>query len=304
MDKFQAMTIFVKIADEGSFTAAANVLGKSLPSIVRMLAALEETLQTRLLNRTTRKVALTEEGRIYLERCRKILVDVEESETALCQDQTELRGSITLTAPIRFGVMYVAPSITRFLSLYPDVQVNLLLLDRVVNLLDEGIDVAIRIAKLEDSSLIARPVVKIRQVVCASPTLLSRQGTAINHPSQLSTLPCIRFTGTSANSIWHFQEKGKRLGVEINGHFTCNQIKPLVDACIAGLGFGYFLDYQVNPQIESGELKVVLSEFETEPLPLNLVFPHTRLMATRIRTLIDWLASDLKKSVNGKKPNN
>ncbi|MBN4052990.1 LysR family transcriptional regulator [Gammaproteobacteria bacterium AH-315-K14] len=302
MDKLQAMTIFVKIADEGSLTAAANVLGKSLPSVVRILATLEETLQTRLLNRTTRKIALTEEGRIYLDRCRKILADVEESEMALNKEHSELRGTITLTAPIRFGVMYVAPSVTRFLSLYPDVQVNLLLLDRVVNLLDEGIDVAIRIAKLEDSSLIARPVGKIRQVVCASPELLSKQASAIDHPLQLSQQPCVRFSGVSPNSIWHFQEKGKRLSVEITGHFNCNQVKPLVDACVAGLGFGYFLDYQVRPSIENGELNIVLGEFELESLPLNLVFPHTRLMATRIRTMIDWLARDLKESFNGENP--
>ncbi len=296
MDKLQAMIVFVKIADGGSLTAAANVLGKSLPSVVRMLASLEESLQVRLLNRTTRKIALTEEGRIYLARCRKILADVEESELILGQDQAEPRGTITLTAPMRFGEMHVAPSITRFLAQYHGVQVNLLLLDRVVNLLDEGVDAAVRIAHLEDSSLIARPVGELRQIVCASPAFLAEQSRVPEHPRQLAEKPCVRFTGISPGSVWHFRENGKHLSVQVNGNFICNQVQAVVDACIAGLGFGLFLNYQVMPWIERGELEIVLGDFEPAPVPLSLVFPHTQLMAMRVRTLVDWLASDLKQS--------
>lgn len=297
MDKFQAMTVFVKIADQGSLTAAADVLGKSLPSVVRVLAALEDSLQVRLFNRTTRRIALTEEGRIYLERCRKILAEIEESELALSQDQVEPRGTITLTAPVRFGEMHIAPSVTRFLEQYRRVRVNLLLLDRVVNLLDEGIDLAVRIAHLDDSSLIAKPVGEIRQVVCASPVLLKKLGGPPQRAEQLSELPCVRFTGISSGSVWHFVDGGKRLAVQVSGAFTCNQVKASVDACVAGLGFGLFFDYQVMPWIERGELKIVLHEFEPAPLPLSLVYPHTRLMAMRVRILIDWLALDLKHAL-------
>jgi len=297
MDKLQAMGVFVQIAEQGSLTAAAEVLGKSLPSVVRMLASLEESLQVRLFNRTTRRIVLTEEGRFYLERCRKILADIEESELALNQDQIEPRGTITLTAPVRFGEMHVAPSVTRFLAQHPRVQINLLLLDRVVSLLDEGIDLAVRIAHLDDSSLIARPVGEIRQVVCASPGLLAASGGAPSRPQQLADSPCVRFTGISSNSIWYFHDRGKRLTVPINGAFTCNQVRASVDACVAGLGFGLFFDYQVMPWVERGELEIILRDFEPAPLPLSLVYPHTRLMAMRVRSLIDWLALDLKRSL-------
>ena len=294
MDKLQAMSVFVSIADNGSLTAAADNLGKSLPVVVRVLAALEENLQVRLFNRTTRRISLTEEGHIYLENCRKILTEIEESELALSQNQLEPHGTITMTAPIRFGELHVAPSITRFLNQYPKVQVNLLLFDRITNLLNEGIDVALRIAHLEDSSLIAKPVGEIRQLTVASPALLAKLGGAPQHPSQLSDLPCIRCSSISTSPIWHFKENNKRLDVPINGSFMCNQVKTSVDACVSGLGFGVFFNYQVSDYVKSGELEVVLSDFEPESLPLSLIYPHTRLMAMRFRTLVDWLANDLK----------
>jgi len=297
MDKFQAMSVFVKIAENGSLTAAANTLGKSLPAVVRMLAALEKELQVRLFNRTTRRISLTEEGHIYLQRCRKILAEVEESELELGQNQLEPHGTITMTAPIRFGELHVAPSVTRFLKKYPDVQVNLLLFDRITNLLDEGIDLAVRIAHLEDSSLIAKPVGEVRQVAVVSPALLEKLGGAPQHPSQLSDLPCIRCTSISSSPTWHFNDNGKRLDVTVKGSFKCNQIKTSVDACLKGLGFGLFFNYQVSPWVESGELDVVLSNFEPDSLPLSLVYPHTRLMAMRVRKLVDWLASDLKHTL-------
>jgi len=297
MDKLQAMSVFVEIAEKGSLTAAANSLGKSLPAVVRMLAALEENLQVRLFNRTTRSIALTEEGRIYLERCHKILTEIEESELALSQSQVEPHGTMTLTTPIRFGELHVAPSVTRFLKQYPRVNVNLLLRDRIVNLLDEGIDMAVRIAHLEDSSLIAKHIGEIRQVTVASPTLLTKLGGAPQHPHQLTNLPCVRTTSISSSPFWHFNEGGKRLDVPVKGSFICNQIKATVDACIAGLGYGVFFNYQVMSRVRSGELKIVLRDFEPEALPLSLVYPHTRLMAMRVRTLIDWLADDLKQAL-------
>lgn len=298
MDKLRAMSVFVKIADEGSLTAAANSLGRSLPSVVRVLAALEENLQVRLFNRTTRRIALTEEGHIYLDCCRRILTEIEESERVLGRHQVEPHGSITMTAPIRFGELHVAPSVTRFLEQYPRVQVNLLLIDRLSNLLDEGFDLAVRIAHLEDSSLIAKPVGKIRQVACASPALIKSTGGAPERPEALSKLPCVRCTSISSSPVWHFSEDRKRLDVQIDGSFVCNQVKTSVDACVAGLGYGVFFNYQVMPWVESGELEIVLNDFEPESLPLSLVYPHTRLMAMRVRALVDWLSSDLKHALD------
>lgn len=296
MDKLQAMSVFVEIVERGSLTAAADALGKSLPSMVRILASLEEALQVRLLNRTTRRIALTQEGRVYLEQCRKILADVNESERTLSQSQTEPQGMITVTAPARFGEMYVTPAVTRFIKRYPKIQINLLLLDRVVDLLEEGIDIAVRIVPLHDSSLIARRIGTIRQVVCASPGVLAEYG-APSRPKELASLPCVRFTGISPGSVWHFEDNGKQLSVQVADGFTCNQVAASVDACAAGLGFGLFLCYQVMPRIRKGDLVAVLTDFEPKPVPLSLVYPHSRLLSTRVRALIDWMADDIGRSL-------
>lgn len=289
------MTVFVQIAEQGSLTAAARVLGLSLPSVVRILASLEHSVQVRLFNRTTRRVTLTQEGRFYLEQCRKILADVEETERALGQEQAEPSGKISLTAPVRFGEMHVAPAVAGFLNQYPKTQVNLLLVDRVVDLLEEGVDVAVRIAHLADSTLIARPVGTIRQVVCASPDFLNEAGEP-SHPKALSDLPCVSCTGISPASAWHFQDGGKHLPVPVAGKLVCNQVRAAVEACVAGVGFGLFYCYQVMPYIRKGQLVTVLTNFEPEPVPLSLVYPHVRLLSARVRAIVDWLSDSVRWS--------
>ncbi|MGB5199186.1 MAG: LysR family transcriptional regulator [Sedimenticolaceae bacterium] len=296
MDKLQAMSVFVQIAERGSLTAAAEAIGKSLPSVVRILASLEEKLQARLLNRTTRRLSLTEEGRFYLESCRRILAEIDDAEAMLGRQQTTPSGLINVTAPVRFGEMHVAPAINTYLQRYPSVRIRLLLLDRTIDLLEEGIDVAIRIAPLADSSLIARRVGHIRQLTCASPDLLRTHGRPVR-PEALSELPCIRFTGLSAASAWRFNDGGKSLTVSIDGPLTCNQVKASVEACVDGLGFGRFLCYQVMPAVRRGELDIVLQDFEPKPTPLSLVFLENRLLSTRIRTFVDWMAQVLPESL-------
>jgi DNA-binding transcriptional LysR family regulator len=293
MDKLLAMTTFVQIAEQGSLTAAAKSLDKSLPSVVRTLAALEESLQVRLFNRTTRRIALTEEGQTYLQQCRKILSDLHEAERALGQKQSEPSGLITLTAPVRFGEMHVAPAVTSFLQRYPKTRVNLLLLDRVVDLLEEGIDIAVRIAHLADSSLIAKPIGSVRQIICASPSLLKRIDTP-KTPEALSELPCIGFTGLSSDSVWEFKDGNRNLAVTINPRFVCNQAGASLHACKEGLGFGRFLSYQAEPLIRSGKLVSVLQAYELSALPLSLVYPHTRLLSSRVRAMIDWLSEAIQ----------
>jgi DNA-binding transcriptional LysR family regulator len=298
MDKLQAMDVFVKIADHGSLSAAAAAMDKSLPSVVRILAALEASLRVRLFHRTTRRIALTPEGRMYLEHCRQILADIAGAEGALTREQTALGGTVTLTAPVRFGELHVAPALARFLQRHPRVQVNLLLLDRVVDLLEEGVDLAVRIAPLDDSTLVARPIGHIRQVVCASPALLQRVGEPAR-PEELADLPCVRFTGISPGMAWHFRDGGKPLAVKVDAPLACNQVGASLQACAAGLGFGQFLCYQVMPWVTRGELAVVLSAYQPPPIPLSLVYPHARLMSARVRALVDWLAEDIPRSLAG-----
>ncbi|MGD8934784.1 MAG: LysR family transcriptional regulator [Gammaproteobacteria bacterium] len=293
MDKLQAMKVFVQIAERGSLTAAAEALNRSLPSVVRVLATLEEALQVRLFNRTTRRIALTEEGRLYLDQCQKILADIEEAERSLGQHQTEPKGSITVTAPVRFGEIHVAPAVSAFLEQYPKTRVNLTLHDRLVDLLEEGVDIAVRIAHLPDSTLIAKPVGAVRQIICASPALLKRAGFP-NHPEELTNLPCIHFTGMSDASEWKFVAEEQQQVVPIKSILTCNQVGASLQACVAGVGFGRFLCYQAAPYIKNGLLVKVLAEFEPPALPLSLVYPHARLLSSRVRAMIDWLASSLQ----------
>jgi DNA-binding transcriptional LysR family regulator len=288
MNKFAAMETFVRIVDEGSLTGAADSLGKALPTVVRSLATLEESLGVRLLQRTTRRMSLTEEGRIYLERCRRILADVGEAEDALTRQQAEPRGELRVTAPVRFGELHVAPAVVGFLEAHPKVKVELLLLDRVVNLIEEGIDVAIRIASPADSTLIATRVGEVRQVVCASPELLGRTGEP-RHPSELAQQPAIYFQGATPAPLWTFAEGGRTFTVPIDAAFACNQAAASVDACAAGLGFGRFLSYQVESLIAEGRLRRVLSDFELPAIPVQVVFAHARLMSPRIRAFVDWV---------------
>ncbi len=294
MDKLLAMKTFVQIVDRGSLTAAAEVLDRSLPSVVRSLASLEETLNIRLLNRTTRRIALTDEGRHYLERCRRILSDVEEAELALTAQQHEPSGLLRVTAPVTFGQMHVTRIATRFLERFDQVQIELLLLDRVINMVEEGIDVAIRIGHLDDSSMIAVPVGEIRQVVCASPGLLRNVGIP-QRPEELSHHNCVRFTGIAPGTTWHFAESGKQLSVPVSGSFASNQAIAATEACAAGIGFGLFLSYQVEPLVKKGKLKIVLPGFEPPPMPVSVVYPHAQLLSSRVRVFVDWMKRELRE---------
>lgn len=295
MDKLAAMTAFVEIVDRGSLTAAADSLGKSLPTMVRTLAGLEESLGVRLLRRTTRRMSLTEEGEAFLERCRRILADVEEAEEMLTRGQAEPRGELRVTAPVLFGQMHVAPAVADFLREYRRVKVELLLLDRVVNLVEEGIDVGIRIARLEDASMIAIPVDEVRRVVCASPALLRRVGVP-KHPEALAEQPCIRHHGLSPGPAWTFRVDGRSRAIPIEGPLVSNHAASARDACVGGLGFGLFLSYQVAPMLAAKKLRVVLADFEPEPIPVSVVYPHARLMSPRIRVFVDWMKQRLRRS--------
>jgi DNA-binding transcriptional LysR family regulator len=294
VNKLAAMQTFVAIVDGGSLTAAADALGKALPTVVRSLATLEEELGVRLLRRTTRRMSLTEEGRTYLERCRRILADVEEAEQALSSQQAEPRGELRVTAPVLFGQLKVAPAVTGFLRAYSRVKVELLLLDRVVNMVEEGIDVGIRIAPLADSSLIATRLGEVRRVVCASPSLLRRLGVP-KHPRELAGAPCVHFQGLSAAPAWGFvdPDTGKPLSVPVEGPFSCNQAAASVEACAEGLGFGRFLSYQVESRVAEKRLRIVLAAFEPPPIPIHVVFAHARLMSPRIRAFVDWMKAHL-----------
>ena len=224
MNRLAAMRTFVEIVDRGSLTAAAEALNRSQPSIVRTLAALEKYLGTLLLRRTTRRMSLTPEGRDYLERCRRILADVEDAERLVGQETAEPRGEIRMTGPVEFGQRHLTPALTALLGRYDHVRVNLLLLDRNVDLVDEGIDLALRIGPLADSSMVAIRVGEVRRVTVASTALLQRTGSP-KHPEALSRLPCIRQQNIPrTETTWSFAEGTKDISVAVDGRFGVNQI--------------------------------------------------------------------------------
>lgn len=291
MDKLKAMQCFVRIADTGSLTAAAQALGSSLPAVVRSLAALEAHLGVRLFNRTTRRISLTEEGKRHLDSCRQVLAALDDAEAALRADASEPSGQLTITAPVLFGQMHVAPVVTRFVQRYPQMRCSLVLLDRVVNLLEEGIDVGIRIGALEDSSLVAQPLGELRRMVVASPAFLRRHGTP-RHPKELRQANCVRFVAGGSTG-WTFQEQGKAFQVPVSGNLDFNHAGPAVAACVAGLGFGRFIAYQVAPFLAEKKLRTVLADFEPPARPVSVVYPHARLLPARARAFIDAVKTEL-----------
>ena len=293
MDKLHAMATFVQIVDRGSLTLAAGSIGTSLPSVVRTLAALEESLGVRLLNRTTRRISLTQEGRHYLARCRSILAEIDEAETELSSQRQEPRGELRVTAPVLFGQLRVTPIVIRFVRQFKNVSVELLLLDRVVSLVEESIDVAIRIGHLADSSLIAIPAGHVRRVVCASPQYLKDRGLP-REPKDLLKHDCLRLIGIAPGAAWDFHSKGRTISVPVSGQFVCNQAAATIDACVDGLGVGTFLSYQVAPWVAQKKLKLILVNYEPPPIPLSIVYPHAKLLSARVRVFAEWAAESLR----------
>ncbi len=285
------MRIFTAIADSGSLTAAARVLESSLPAVVRSLATLEAHLGVRLFQRTTRRISLTQEGQRYLENCRQVLATVALGEATLAANADEPIGILTITAPVLFGQMYVAPAVMRLVQRYEKLQVKLLFHDRVVDLLEEGIDAGIRIGKLEDSSLVAQPVSTVRRMVVASPDYL-RQAGVPTHPRDLLKCNCVRFAGGSGR-WWTFYEGKRQFTVAVTGNLEFNHIAPAAEACAEGMGFGMFISYQVAPYIKLKKLRRVLEDFEPPPQPISIVYPHAQLLPARTRVFVEWMKHEL-----------
>lgn len=291
MDKLRHLQAFVAIADHGSLTAASTSLEVSLPTVVRQLATLEAHLGTRLFERTTRSVALTAEGRAYLARCRDALSLLAEADQALQAGLTAVRGLLRVTAPVLFGEMHVAGLLARLALAYPELHTDLLLVDRFVNLVEEGIDVGVRIGAQPDSSLVALPLGEVRAQVVAAPAWLARHG-PLREPAALRRCECLSYSGERENE-WVFQQGGKRLRVPVRGRLRFNHPGAALRACEAGAGVGLFLSYQVREALGVGRLKVLLTAFERAPEPVHLVLPQTRLLPARTRAFIEMARAEL-----------
>jgi DNA-binding transcriptional LysR family regulator len=294
-DRLDALTIFVAVAEQQSFAEAARQLGRSPASVTRALAALEERLQTRLLNRTTRSVALTDAGLRYLESCRRLLATYDELEAVNFGEGVQPRGWISVTAPTMFGRLHVLPLVRTFLGAYPQVDVQLLLLDRVVSLVDEGLDLGVRIGQLPDSSLQAIRVGQVRRVVCASPQYFARHGVPAT-PHDLSGLSVVACTAvTPIPERWSFYGPSGVTSIAVTPRLVVNTTAAAVDAALGGLGVACLQSYQAEPHVAAGRLQTVLARYEPPPSPIHIVHPEGRHLPAKVRLFLDHAAEGLRR---------
>ena len=286
MDRIDAMQAFVAVADLRGFAPAARKLGQSPSNVTRLIAALEDRLGARLLQRTTRQVALTDVGARYLERARRILADVEEAEGAAEGERTRPSGRLVVSAPVGFGRLHVSPVMSAYLKRHGEVAVELWLEDRVINLVEDGVDLAVRIGHLPDSSLVARQVGDMPRIVVASPDYLARRGEP-NTPAAIAAHETIQFGATAAPPDWRFVEDGREVRVASTPRFTTNSSDAAIQYAEAGGGLTRVMFYQAAAALKAGRLKIVLAKFEEPPLPIHLVYPTSRLLSAKVRTFVD-----------------
>src|SRR5262252_665487 len=272
MDRFEAMTILLRVVDKGSFSAASRDLGVPLATVSRKVNELERHLGTRLLVRTTRKVALTDAGATYIASARRILDEIDETERVAAGEFLVPRGELIVTAPIFFGRLHILPIVTEFLAAYPEINVRLLLSDRNLHLIEDHVDMAVRIGPLPDSSMIATRVGSMRTVVCASPKLLAGQGVP-KSPEDLAGLPCVNFEFLSPASAWPFRLKSTAgtTDVLVRPRLSVTTAEAAVWAAAQGLGVTRVLHYQCTDAIKDGSLRMILANFEVEPLPVHML---------------------------------
>lgn len=293
MDRFHSIQVFVKVADSGGFAAAARSLAMSPPAVTRAVAMLEDRLGTRLFVRTTRSVRLTESGERFLQDGRRILLELEEAEEAAVGSHAAPRGELHITGPVLFGRMLVTPILGDFLDQYPLVRARTLFVDRVVNLIDEGLDVAIRIGDLPDSSLIAVRAGTVRRVMFASPEYIRKHGLP-QRPEDLSGHRLIQSLAMGATAEWPFQENGKPISIRAEPRLRMNTNDAVIELALRGWGLSRLLSYQIAPYLADGRLQTVLHEFELPPLPIHVVHQEGRMVSAKVRSFVDYMAERLR----------
>ncbi|MGH8810440.1 MAG: LysR family transcriptional regulator [Advenella sp.] len=294
MDRLRAMSIFVAVAQAESFSAAARSLGMSAPAVTRAISELETYLGVRLLTRTTRIVRATEAGIRYLEDARRVIAEADEADEAVSGITTEPRGRLAITAPALFGRMFVTPIIVRYLRRYPAVNVTSLFVDRVVNLIEEGLDAGLRIGHLPDSSMKAIRVGQVRTVVCASPEYLAAHGVP-GTPDQLHAHTIITTNGISPVPEWRFVHQDKTSAIRMTPRLTLTTNDAAIEAALTGFGITRLLSYQIAPYLACGKLEIVLHDYEPAPLPIHVIHRENRQAAAKVRTFVDMAVTHLRE---------
>lgn len=293
MDQLHLMQAFVTVADERGFAAAARRLNLSPPAVTRAIAMLEARLGVKLLNRSTRYVRVTEAGQRYLEDVRRILQEVALANEAVVGINAEPRGKLAVTAPILFGQQYVMPGIVDYLRRFPETQVEAVFLDRVVNLLEEGLDVGIRIGKLPDSSLNAVPVGTVRQMLVAAPDYLAREGQP-TCPDDLAGHTLIASSAGSMGHDWHLAGQNGPVNVRIQPRLMVTTLQAAINAAVAGLGIARVISYQVTEQLDNASLAAVLESFQPPPMPVHIVYREGRMASAKVRCFVDLMSHYLR----------
>lgn len=293
MDQLHSMRVFTAVAEVGGFAGAARKLNLSPATVTRAVLELEQHLGVSLLTRTTRVVRLTDAGSSYLEDCRRLLGDLEEADNAVVGVHGTPRGRVTITAPAMFGNLYIAPLVTDYLSRYAETQAVCLFVDRVVNMDDEAVDVAVRIGDLPDSSLQAVRVGTIRRVLCASPDYLKRRGTP-QHPEELAQHTIISATGLTATTRWRFAEQDEARVYDLRPTLMTTTNDAAITAAVGGLGITRLMSYQVREPLRDGRLQTVLSDYESGPVPIHVLHRQGRRPNAKVRALLDLLIEQLR----------
>ena len=287
------MNVLLAVADAGNLSAAGRRLGMPLPTVSRKVSELEAHLKSRLVTRSTSGSALTEAGRSYVAACRRIMDDIHEAERVAAGEYNEPRGDLVLTAPVVFGRTHVLPIINEFLRAYPKVSVRLVLGDRLLNLTEDHVDLALRIGTLPDSQLVSTGLGKIRRVVCASPAYLAEHGVP-KSPQELDSHQCISFEHLTSAYAWRFRVEGAEVGVPVHPRLVVNTAEAAIDAAIAGTGITCVFSYQVESALRAGSLRVMLRRFEPDPIPVSFLYSGRGRLPLKLRALLDFAALRLR----------
>jgi len=298
MNRLDSMSVLIAVVDAGSLSAAARVLDMPLATVSRKVAELEEHLKTRLLHRSTRQLSLTEAGISYVAACRRILEEIGEAERAATGEYASPKGELLITAPVAFGRLHVVPVAAEFLVQYPEIGINLMLTDRVVHLMDEHADAAIRIGDLPDSMLMATRVGTVRRVICASPAYLAVHGRPLR-PQDLSGHACITFEVLASMRAWMFGSGKSEFSVPVQSRLTVNTAEAAIAAATLDVGLIRVLSYQVADAVRRQVLRVVLEEFESAPLPVSLVHTGQAPLPLKLRAFLDFVTPRLRERTAG-----
>jgi DNA-binding transcriptional LysR family regulator len=296
MDRFESMVVLLAVVEAGSLSGGGRKLGMPLATVSRKVFELEAHVKARLLNRSTRQLTLTDAGRDYVVACKRILEDLNEAERAASGEYSAPRGDLIVTAPIVFGRLHVLPITIEFIKAYPDVDVRLVLGDRVVNLMEDHVDLALRIGELPDSTLIATRVGSIRRVACGSPAYFAERGEP-KTPGELSVHQCVTFAALMSPDAWVFEVNGADVAVPVRSRLVVNTAEAAIDAAIAGVGVTRVLSYQIDELRRAGLLEVTLEEFEPDPVPVSLVYTSQGRLPQKLRAFLDFAAPRLRERI-------